>query len=191
MSAPYIHVNRTSTDWSHVHETINMLIIAICQIEATLTDSNESVDTLTQSFTELAQHTSDVSDQIQNVSQVSELDQFKQDIASTATEMTNNIGSSIKAFQFYDRVCQRLDHVTKSLEKVSRIMGDEKLIHSPDSWAQIQNEIKNSYTMEAEHIMFEYIMRGGSIQEALEIYNHHFTSKKDEDDNTDDEIELF
>ena len=43
-------------DWSHVRETINMLCLAVCQIEATMADSNHSVATLTQSFTQLAEH---------------------------------------------------------------------------------------------------------------------------------------
>ena len=34
--------------WSHVRETINMLYLAVCQIETTMADSNTSVDTLHQ-----------------------------------------------------------------------------------------------------------------------------------------------
>lgn len=45
--------------------------------------------------------------------------------------------------------------------------------------------------MEAERIMFEFIMRGGSVKEALEIYHHHFIEKQHHDDSTNDEIELF
>ena len=63
--------------WSHVRETINMLYLAVCQIETTMADSNTSVDTLTNSFTLLANHTSEVSEQIQNLTQPSELEAFK------------------------------------------------------------------------------------------------------------------
>jgi uncharacterized protein YoxC len=178
-------------DWSHVRETINMLYLAICQIEATMSDSNKSVDTLTSSFTALAGHTQSVSAQIQDLTEPSQLDTFKEDIQSTASELQGNISSSIQAFQFYDRVCQRLEHVTQSLEKVSTLLDSEQSIQSPGSWTNIQEEIKSSYTMEAERIMFEFIMRGGSVKEALEIYQHHFEAENQSVDQDNDEIELF
>lgn len=189
------HLNETDEqhcpDWSHVHETINMLCVAVCQIEATLADSNGSVATLTNSFTHLAKHTSEVSNQIRDLQDVAELEAFKKDLSNTAEEMTSNISHSIQAFQFYDRVCQRLDHVARSLEKVSNVMGDPEQITQPTAWKDIQNSIKNSYTMEAEHIMFEFIMRGGSIQEALNIYRHRFEQDTYPGDTSGDEIELF
>lgn len=179
------------SNWSHVRETINMLYVAVCQIEATLADSHDSVNTLTDSFTRLANHTTDVSIQVQDLTEVSQLEPVKKDLADTAREMNSNINASIQAFQFYDRVCQRLDHVARSLEKVSSIMEDDGLIQQPQAWQGIQSDIKNSYTMEAERIMFEFIMRGGSIKEALEIYRHKFEKDTYSDDSSGDEIELF
>jgi len=178
------------SNWSHVRETVNMLYLAICQIEATLKDSNTSVMTLTETFTALANHTSDVSTQVQALKEPKELDSFKQDISKTALELQTNIGSSIQAFQFYDRVCQRLDHVTCSLEHVTELLECGERIQQPKEWKKVQDEIKSSYTMEAEHLMFEFIMRGGTVKQALEIYRHHFEepNKLDQDN---DEVELF
>ncbi|PCK10126.1 MAG: hypothetical protein COA42_00595 [Alteromonadaceae bacterium] len=176
--------------WSHISETINMLYLAVCQIETTMHEANQSVDTLTSSFTKLANHTFSVSEQINDLHKVSQLASFKKDIAHTATELQANIGSSVEAFQFYDRVCQRIDHVARSLEKVSNLLNDEKNIEKQNAWKRVQEEIKGSYTMEAERIMFEYIMRGGSVAEALDIYNHQFSADKDKASDGD-EIELF
>ncbi len=176
--------------WSHVRETVNMLYLAVCQIEATMVDSNHSVDTLTRSFTSLANHTSDVSEQIQTLTRPDELQVFKQDISATAAEMKQNINASIGAFQFYDRVCQRLDHVARSLEKVSNVMESEQHLSNPDAWRKIQLDIKSSYTMEAEHRMFEYIMQGGSVKDALRIYQTELANTP-EKPKSDDEIELF
>lgn len=191
MNEPVLRFNRESNDWSHVQETINMLIVAVCQIEATLSDSNTSVDTLTQSFIQLAKHTNEVSTQIQNIHEPDELNKFKQDLSDTAREMNANINSSIQAFQFYDRICQRLGHITGSLEQVSSVMSNTDKLESPQAWEKIQDDLKNSYTMDAEHIMFEFILRGGSVKEALEIYKHHFSANPEPNDDTNDEIELF
>lgn len=180
-----------SADWSHVRETVNMLYLAVCQIEATLEDSNRSVNTLTESFTALAGHTQSVSDQVQNLTEPSELNAFKKDITETAQELKDNISSSVQAFQFYDRVCQRLDHVARSLESVSDLLSAENKKSCPDEWKSIQGQIKSSYTMDAERIMYEFIMRGGQVKEALEIYKHHFDQSEGNVDQDNDEIELF
>lgn len=178
------------SDWSHASETINMLYLAVCQIETTMSDANQSVDTLTQSFTEIANHTTSVSQKVQDLHHVDELAEFKEDIRATAEEIHANIGRSVQAFQFYDRVCQRIDHVARSLEKVSTVLETSPSENSPHEWQSVQEKIKSSYTMEAERIMFEYIMRGGSVKDALEIYHHHFNTKTDGPEDTD-EIELF
>lgn len=187
------HIEHETGNWSHVRETVNMLYLAVCQIEATLKDSNQSVNTLTNSFTLLATHAQSVSAQVQDLKEPSELEHFKVDITETANELSTNIMSSIQAFQFYDRVCQRLDHVARSLESVSGLLESDERISKRNEWLTVQNSIKSNYTMEAEHIMFEFLMRGGSAKEALEIYNHHFESSSNDKtmDEDGDEVELF
>lgn len=179
----------SSDDWSHIKETINMLYLAVCQIEATMVDSNRSVDTLTDSFTKLVLHTSSVSKQIQDMTDPAEMSSFKQDLASTTTEMQSNVNKSIEAFQFYDRVCQRLDNVARGLERVSELMNNSDHVFNPEEWCKVQDKIKSSYTMEAERIMFEYIMRGGNVKDALQIYRHTFEEKSPDEDN--DDVEFF
>jgi len=181
-----------SSEWSHVKETINMLYLAVCQIEATMSESNKSVETLTSAFTKLASHTIAIGQQAEQLQTTSELSPFKSDLIETTGEMQVNINASIQAFQFYDRICQRLDHIARSLEKMSGLMADGQQLSQPSEWQTLKDYIKGSYTMEAERIMFEYIMRGGSVDEALKIYNHHFEKEKAKSPDADnDEIELF
>lgn len=177
-------------NWSHVSETVNMLYLAVCQIETTMTDANDSVDTLTKSFTHLANHTRDVGHHVENVVDKDDFKDVKHEIAETTHEIQDNISQAIQAFQFYDRVCQRIDHVARSLEKVSELLSDREVVGQRPHWKKVQDQIKSSYTMEAERIMFEFIMRGGSVKEALEIYRHHFSTEPEDSDDSD-EIELF
>lgn len=175
--------------WSHIQETITMLCLAVCQIETSMADSNESVDTLARSFTELAEHSINLDAQTRELQAIDELQQFKADMHTTATRMNQQIGQAITAFQFYDRISQRLDHVARSLEKVTLVMRDPRQLNSPEAWKTIQEQVRSSYTMEAERLMFEHIMRGASVEEALNIYRHHFT-QADTRSGTD-EVELF
>lgn len=179
-------------DWSHVQETITMLYLAVCQIENSISESNHSVDKLTSSFTELAEHSREVDNLVLELESADQLQEFKQKISQTTLEIQQKVNQAITAFQFYDRISQRLDHVASSLEQTSELMQNPDNLNSPNAWRDVQDNVKGSYSMEAERIMFEHIMRGATVKEALEIYKHHFDSQDTlVTDDTDDEIELF
>jgi len=180
----------TTHDLLHIKETVSMLFLAVCQIEASIKESNTSVDSLTASFTDLAKHSREVDQHVQEMTDLSDIDNIKRQVSETSIEMQAKINQAITAFQFYDRVSQRLDHVARNLERVSDVIGNPADINNPGIWEHIQNEVKNSYSMESERIMFEHIMRGASVKEALEIYHHHF-KQEESSDSCDDEIELF
>lgn len=173
-------------DWSQVRETINMLTLAVSQIECTMTDGEKSVAELTQSFTFIAS-------QLQNLveQQTEKADGEEAKAQISASEIHQQVMSAIVAFQFYDRLTQRIDHVKRDLTWLSELVSDPQQLYNPTAWSKLQEDIASNYTMEEERIMFEHIMKGASVDEALEIYRHHFTNKNDPDDDTGDEIDLF
>lgn len=176
-------------DWSQVRETINILTLAVSQVECTMTDGEKSVTELTQSFTYIANKLQDLLDLHNNKdsSEKNELETFR----LSTEEIHQKIMSAIVAFQFYDRLTQRLDHVKRDLSWLSHLVSDPAQVYNPTAWSKLQEDIMSNYTMEEERIMFQHIMNGASVDEALEVYQHHFSSKKDENDSTNDEIELF
>lgn len=176
-------------DWSQVRETINMLTLAVSQVECTMKDGEKSVTELTQSFTYIANQLQGLLD-LHNKKASSEKNELETFRLSTE-EIHQKIMSAIVAFQFYDRLTQRLDHVKRDLSWLSQLVSDPAQLYNPASWSKLQEDIMSNYTMEEERIMFQHIMSGASVDEALEIYQHHFSTKKDERDSTDDEIELF
>ncbi|BFM16086.1 hypothetical protein R50073_22690 [Maricurvus nonylphenolicus] len=192
MSIDKREVTPPSADsWCHIQETITMLYLAVCQIETSMADSGKSVNTLTDAFTELAKHSQTVDQQVQALKPGDELGDFKDEVSYTAREMNERIKQAVTAFQFYDRITQRLDHVARSLERVTTVMQDNNQLNNPESWKTIQTQVKSSYTMEAERIMFEHIMRGATVEEALQIYRHHFEKEEESGSENNDEIELF
>ena len=178
-------------DWSQIRETITMLALAVAQVESSMTDGAQSVSTLTESFTRMATYVSKIRNTTAKVTP-DNLPQFQKVINATASELEGDVQEAVIAFQFYDRISQRLDHVCKSLDQLGGLISKPESLYNPQEWSNLQNQIKGSYTMEAERIMFEHILRGHSIEEALEIYRHHFDEKDaGHDDDTDDDIELF
>jgi len=178
-------------DWSQVRETITMLALAVAQVESSMSDGAQSVHTLTETFTRMAGYVSAIQDITDKVSP-DNIDKFKDAIANTTGSLESDVHGAVVAFQFYDRISQRLDHVCKSLDRLGVLISSPDSLYNPEHWKSFQNDIKGSYTMEAERIMFEHILRGESIEQALEVYQHHFNeSEKGKDEESGDEVEFF
>lgn len=179
--------NKPDLDWSQVRETINMLTLAVSQVECTMTDGEKSITELTQSFTYIANQLQNIADTKSNESAEQQLDQIKEN----AADIHQKVVTATIAFQFYDRLTQRLDHVKRDLSWLSNLVSNPNQLYNPEAWKKLQSDIMSNYTMEEERLMFEHIMNGASVESALEIYNHHFNDKQGDDDQTSDEVELF
>ena len=177
-------LNTTSTagkpdlDWSQVIETVRMLNLAVAQIEMSMKEGEDSVDTLTGVFTNTAN----------KVKQIEALVSDSQDANSSEVlrqcqDITQQMQYAILAFQFYDKLTQRLSHVSDSLNNLGCLVSDNSRLYNPNEWLGLQQDIRSKYSMPAEHEMFEKIMQGMTVQEIIEQTPAH---KHDDDD-----IELF
>ncbi|MCP5161750.1 MAG: hypothetical protein H7A00_08780 [Hahellaceae bacterium] len=179
-------------DWSQVRETINMLTLAVAQIETTMKDGEQSVSELTESFTYIAselQQLTMAGEELRSSS--SDHGNSIKTIENSAEIIRSRISSAIMAFQFYDRLTQRLDHVKRDLRWLSDLISNPSTLYNPLAWHRLQEDIMSNYTMEEERLMFQHIMSGISVEDALEVYKHSFKSEDPTPDNTGDEIELF
>lgn len=185
--------SKPDLDWSQVRETINMITLAVAQIESSMKDGEQSVSELTESFTYIAsrlnglEQTSVSLQDSHSSLQSSEIEKIRDESA----DIHGKVNNAIVAFQFYDRLSQRLEHVKRDLVWLSQVISTPDQLYNPSAWNKLQQDIASNYTMEEERIMFEHIMKGATVDEALEIYRHHFTSNTKEDDGTGDDIELF
>ena len=173
--------DRKSDNWCFRSETARLLALNVAQIHTGLSEGDSSINTLSNSFQQLANFCDQIQ-QIENTSPEKQLENVKQ----IASSMSGQVNNAIVAFQFYDRLCQRLDHVQGNLHMLSDLITDERHIENVGGWQALRDKIKTSYTMETEHEMHEAVMKGATIEEALEIFKQALNEKSDEDD-----IELF
>lgn len=179
-------------NWSQVRETISMLCLAMAQVETSLNDSSKSVDVLTQSFTDMADDAQALVKTLESSDPSEPLGDAKDEMLSKASSILSKMSHAVVAFQFYDRLSQKLGHVNESLTHLGDVIGDQRRVYNPEEWNKIQNKIRTDYTMECERLMFDLIMKGATISEALELYRHEFDLLDvAKDDDTDDDIELF
>ncbi len=188
-SLPGSTSSRPDLDWSQLKETIIMLNLAVTQIDQSMNEGNASVSTLSSSFTGLATNLSDIQSSITQLSQQDgSSEKMKLIIEGSTSTALDKVHSAIMAFQFYDKLSQRLDHVSESLSALTTLIGNPAELYSPLAWQALQETIRSKYTMEEERVMFDKVISGVPIEEALIEFNQNMTDKGDSDE---DEIELF
>lgn len=168
-------------DWTQVRETSKMLILSAIQVEDMLSEADLSVDTLTESFTSIVDHMQAINKHLLTLDSCS----VRDEAIICCSETTEKIQASIIAFQFYDRMQQCLQHVTSNLKGLSELVESPDRLYNPNEWRKFQTQIRSRYTMESEKLMFDAIVEGKSIDEAIAIKNIH------QEENQSDNIELF
>lgn len=191
MSQGELRGKRTGTpdlDWSQVRETVLMLELAAGQVEAAMTDSNSSVEVLTDTFTSLADILQNIDAAVDTLPDTIGNGLVKAEIQSDTQLVAQKVKQAIVAFQFYDKLVQRLDHVCLSLAGLSRLVSDRQRLYSPDEWKALQDEILAKYTMIEERTMFEAVLNGATVKEALDAY---MAARMEKVESGGGEVELF
>lgn len=172
-------------DWSQVRETVLMLELAAGQIEAAMRDGNNSVETLTDAFTSLAGYVRGMTSELGTLPDEGETGRIKTDLEAHAAQLSDRVQQSIIAFQFYDKLVQRLAHVCHSLSGLSHLVEDQRTLFNPYEWVALQEKIRAGYTTREEIEMFEAVMNGTPVKEVLASY----IAGRHDRGNTD--VELF
>ncbi len=173
-------------DWSQVRETVLLLQLAAGQIEAAMREGGNSVDVLIDSFTTLAGSMRTISTTADSLPESPENTPIKAQLSAQAGEAGQMVHGSIVAFQFYDKLAQRLTHVCHSLDALGLLVGDNGRLYNPAEWVGLQEKIRARYSTAEEHEMFEAVMNGMPVREAIENYRSKTDSAGDSSD-----VELF
>ncbi len=174
--------DKPDLDWSQVRETVMMLHVAASNIERTMKDGDESVTVLADLFTSMMGNVQAIAKAAENLDDSPEKTTITQNHATVSEKMN----AAIVAFQFYDLLTQRLTHVCNSLASLAELIIDPRRLYNPYEWFGLQEKIKSKYTVPADRAMFDAILNGATVEEALEISLHHPEADDDEEN-----VELF
>lgn len=175
-------------DWSQVRETVLMLELAAGQVDAAMRDSNASVEVLTDTFTSLAETLQIIEAAVGTLPDTVGNGLVKSEIENNTRLVTAKVHQAIVAFQFYDKLVQRLDHVCQSLAGLSTLVADRRRLYDPAEWQGLQDGIIGKYTMVEERAMFDAVLGGMPVKEALDNY---MAERMKEVESSGGEIELF
>jgi len=185
-------------DESELRRTIMTLNLAIAQIDLSMTEGEYSVSSLIETFNymggEVERIKRVVHDPEATVSDVIQVISAESDI------LNERFTDSIVAFQFYDKLSQRLHHVSESLSALTDIISDETSAVSTQVWDNFLKKMERYASMQEEYDLFEMIFKQGvstevAVQSLKERLSEKMTSarekhKADAPDYEED-IELF
>jgi hypothetical protein len=178
--------SRPDLDWSQVRETILMLNLSMAQIELALSDSTNSVGELTDSFTTVSDALSAMREVVQHLPDTAKIKPAKAEIERLGGEVESKVSQAVVAFQFYDRLSQRLGQVSRNLDELGLLVNDPVRLYNPYAWVALQQKIRAKYVTEDDKHMFDILLETRNVQKALSAF-----MKRKRDQKPDGDIELF
>jgi len=173
-------------DWSQVRETVRMMELAAAQVNMAMREGDDSVGALSHSFTSMIGSVNAIVMALDEMDRQEDGVVDQQMIRNNCAQVKEQMYAAIVAFQFYDRLSQQLAHVVHSLDSMSELIGDQQRLFNPFEWKGLQEKIRARYSMQEEQEMFDVLLSGVSVEEALSICAEKKAARVSEDD-----IELF
>lgn len=170
--------NNSDKSDSQIGETVMMINVAVARIEHAMAEGTDAFTTLSESFVEIvssAKHITSAAEELED-------SPIKTKIEKNCLDISQRVGDSIINFQFYDKLSQRMNHVSNTLSLLTALLKDSSKIKKPEEWLELQNVIRSKFTLDADQKMFDAVLNGMSIEDALEIAVEN---------TADDDIELF
>jgi hypothetical protein len=184
--------------WKELSQTIMALNLSIAQIDLSMTEGGYSVDTLIDSFNFMREGLDNLRATVLN-DEVTDIAELKAKLMAESAVMSDKVTASIVAFQFYDKLSQRLQHVSKSLSILSDIISHEDRTVDEATWNKFREKMAKYAAMREEYELYELIFTQGMTSEAaIEVMKERMRERMLEaqakhaaSGGIDDDIELF
>lgn len=179
-----------------VQETILILNLSVAQIDLSITEGDNSVNTLIDSFTFMSQHIENIQETGSKIAEMTAdidgLDAHQGVLLSEAGELSQKMQQAVIAFQFYDKLSQRLDHVSHGLSSLAEIVSHEMKVQSADEWEKFKSSVRKGTTMREEEELFELIFdQNIPADEAINIMKERMRERMHEAEEEEDEVMFF
>ncbi len=179
-----------------VQETILILNLSVAQIELSITEGDHSVNALIDSFRFMSQHIEEIQSATKQIGEMDNQDaQFQQHhslLMNQASELAQKMQQAIIAFQFYDKLSQRLGHVSYGLSGLAEIVSHEMRVKDVEQWDAFKSAVRRGTTMREEEELFELIFDEDiPVTQAIGIMKQRMLQRMHEEEQTLEEIELF
>ena len=149
-------------------ELRRMLLLVSAQLEIATRESDVSMARLTETFTRMLGCSSELEQATASPPPLDQTERWRAQLQSSTQQLSREIEQAIVALQFYDRLCQRLQHVAASCEAVRKLLNAKAANGRAGSWAEVLMEIRSQYSIQEEYEIYDAVMRGCENRAAIE-----------------------
>jgi hypothetical protein len=151
--------------WTPQQQIAQMLELCEAQMESALSESDVAVETLVKSFAGLidaGQVLGALGEQLPAQSPGAE------DLKQKLEAIKKQTAAAVVAFQFYDKLTQRLGHVRYSLSALALFVCDGEKSNEREQWRRLFSTLRRLYRTEEERQIFKMMVEGATAEEARE-----------------------
>jgi hypothetical protein len=153
---------RAST-WTPEQQIARLLSLCEAQMESALSESDVAVQELVKSFAGLIEAGQALGSMSEEAPEAGATD-----MAAQLDALKKQTAAAIVAFQFYDKLTQRLGHVRYSLSALAMFVCDGAKTGERDQWRRMFATLRRLYRTEEERQLFRMMVEGASAEEARE-----------------------
>ena len=153
---------RAST-WTPEQQIARLLSLCEAQMESALSESDVAVQELVKSFAGLIEAGQALGSMSEKAPEAGATD-----MAAQLDALKKQTAAAIVAFQFYDKLSQRLGHVRYSLSALAMFVCDGAKTGERDQWRRMFATLRRLYRTEEERQLFRMMVEGASAEEARE-----------------------
>jgi hypothetical protein len=149
--------------WTPEQQVARLLSLCEAQMESALSESDVAVEALVKSFAgliEAGQALGSISDKTPQTGAT--------DLAAQLEALKKQTAAAVVAFQFYDKLTQRLGHVRYSLSALAMFVCDRAKAGEREQWRRMFATLRRLYRTEEERQLFRLMVEGASAEEARE-----------------------
>jgi hypothetical protein len=149
--------------WTPEQQIARLLSLCEAQMESALSESDVAVEALVKSFAGLIEAGQALGSLNEQPPQAG-----AGDLAAQLEALKKQTAAAIVAFQFYDKLTQRLGHVRYSLSALAMFVCDSAKTSERDQWKRMFATLRRLYRTEEERELFRMMVEGASAEEARE-----------------------
>lgn len=142
--------------WSPQQQTARMLALCEAQMEAATHDADAAVDVLVQAFTDLMSAVRELGTASPGHADAAQAQNLT-DIQERCNSLSTQVAAAVMAFQFYDKLSQRLGHVRYSLSTMALFICDRSNSQRPEHWEKLLSTLGRLYRTAEERAIFDSI----------------------------------
>jgi hypothetical protein len=144
-----VEIPAAAQEWTPEQQIAHMLDLCEAQIEAALSESDVAVESLIKSFSAFAESA-----------------RANGGGEEQADAVSKQMAAAVTAFQFYDKLTQRLGHVRYSLTTLALFVCDRSQASEREQWRKLFTTLRRLYRTEEERQIFQLMVEGVPAEEA-------------------------